>query len=135
VTIPRTPDGEPQRRINVELLDRIEQQITEHPETWDQDAWFRLPRMRKTPVATPPCGTTLCVAGWAVSLSGYKLVPGRFDREGYLCIAPDGQEDIAVAARRLLGLSEAQADRLFGDATDLDAIREQFAELRAEASR
>lgn len=134
MTIPRTPDGEPQRRINVELLDRIEQQITEHPETWDQGMWFVLPTANmRTSVIDPPCGTTLCIAGWAVTLSGYKLATAAGVREGGWCVSPGGQrEAIDVIARALLGLDFEQAVELFysGAETSLAEIQAQFAELR-----
>ncbi len=40
--------------FNRELFQKIHDQITGHPETHNQDSWESL------------CGTTRCVAGWAV---------------------------------------------------------------------
>jgi hypothetical protein len=135
VTTTDPHDEQPQRTINVELLDRIEQQITEHPDTWDQSVWFRLPRVSsQSKIVKPPCGTACCVAGWAVVLSGYQLVTRVRDREGAFCVSPEGEgRGIEAAARGILGLDVYQAEALFDATNDLDTVREIFAELRKAA--
>jgi hypothetical protein len=84
--------------MNVELLRRIQTQIREHPETFRMDDWN--------------CGTAMCIAGHAVSLSGFKwaksgkrLVP----QEGSVFWSAHG------LGRKLLGLddNDQAADRLF----------------------
>jgi len=52
------------------------------------------------------CGTTRCLAGWAVHLAGLDLAA--------MCAASDVDYiEVLEKARELLGLSEAQADDLF----------------------
>lgn len=129
-------DGEPQRHINVELLDRIEQQITQHPESWIQSTWFRLPGLPNAQEIDPPCGTAFCVAGWAVAMSGHKLRTQATSTEGEFCTSPDGTLwTIENAARRVLGLTRKQGYRLFDEENSLAEVLAIFAELREEASR
>ena len=49
------------------------------------------------------CGTTGCIAGWAIMTQGYT--PGQFY----------GSTEIIEKAREILGLSSEQASRLFYD--------------------
>lgn len=42
--------------MNVLRFQLVIDQITQHPETWDQEVWH--------------CGSTHCVAGWAQVMSG-----------------------------------------------------------------
>ena len=75
-------DGTP-----MQLRQAVLDQITTYPETHDQRDWVG------------DCGTTACVAGWALM---FQL--------GYL---PWGSWEILVEAQRLLGLSDYDAVRLF----------------------
>lgn len=77
---------------NIELLGRVIAQITEHPESWDQAQWW------------DSCGTSGCIAGWAVHLSGEAV----------------DTDSIAARARELLGLDN---DALFSADNTLDAIK------------
>ena len=43
---------------DITLPQRILDQLTAHPESWDQTTWHN------------SCGTTHCIAGWACELSG-----------------------------------------------------------------
>lgn len=54
---------------NSKLLRRIARQIENHPEEYNQDSWFGT--TDKT-----ACGTTACIAGWAVTLDRYNSVTG-----------------------------------------------------------
>ena len=49
------------KQFNIELHNRIIQQIESHPETWDQTLWH--------------CGTTRCYGGWAAVLCGASWNP------------------------------------------------------------
>jgi hypothetical protein len=44
--------------MNVELLEKVKQHILENPESLDMGVWG--------------CGSTACISGWAVRLSGRK---------------------------------------------------------------
>ena len=107
---------------NDELIGKVLNHIELHPEEWDQGAWF--------------CGTTACFAGRALLMSGYRIIdtyvepPANahlFDplhREEM--VDPEGNVvlDYSVAARRILGLSDIQAVRLFSaDVTDIEKLR------------
>ncbi|AMS02636.1 hypothetical protein BJD55_gp130 [Gordonia phage Yvonnetastic] len=59
--------------VNVELIDKVLEAVEKHPEQHDQGSWgFK----------EEGCGTTMCVAGWAVVLSGH---PHTWERSGCQC--------------------------------------------------
>jgi hypothetical protein len=91
VTAPPTP--------NAELAYAVLDQIDAHPETWNQATW--------------DCGTSACIAGWAVRLSG-----GRSEERFPVTVVVDGPPEIVglevgEAAMVLLGSDCLTADDLF----------------------
>lgn len=99
------------RRINVRLLHRIQQHILEEPKRLDMGTFIERIAIERIAAEEedypedyakkfPTCGTIGCIAGWAVTLS-----------------SKEGREvpyaDIPAKAKRLLGLTPIQADRLF----------------------
>lgn len=102
--------------INVPLLRKSLEYLTEHPEEHDQEAWaFR----------APSCGTTYCLAGHVVRLAGHQIKWQRPDemtveheevasqvREPVLIDGTSETRISAVAAHEL-GLTAHQADQLF----------------------
>lgn len=100
--------------INTELFQKIYDQISQHPETHDQ-ATFEYRDIS--------CGTTRCVAGWAVAIAhgiesiytGAARYGGRETVHGYL-------SSTANEAAALLGLDDAQACHLFYMTTDAQAV-------------
>ena len=84
---------------NTDLFAKIHDQITAHPETHNQDSWW--------------CGTTRCIAGWAVQLS--KIDPDQHDRDFLEEYSRDHDvaPDYVLVAADLLGLTLHQAGRLF----------------------
>ena len=48
--------------MNVKLLKQIKEAIRRHPKQFDMAEWFR------RDVEAPRCGTTACIAGWALTL-------------------------------------------------------------------
>lgn len=85
----------------VELLRRIQKALREHPDRFDMDRWFYdpargyadepaldswgqyvvegphlVPDVPMMKGLTETCGTTACIAGWAVALSGERVQPG-----------------------------------------------------------
>lgn len=108
---------------NVELFRRINEVISARPEEHDQSTW------ESTSVETS-CGTTRCVAGWAIHLTtGEKVFHWDPDLT-FIEVSPsvralaaehgirgngdqEGMSLIPGLAASLLGLSQAQADVLF----------------------
>lgn len=100
--------------FNRELADRIIEQIETHPEQWDQDVWR---------ITKPECGTVCCVAGWACELS--DMWPNAVIATSF---------GVSQTARHLLGLTSAQAGKLFLFTTthDVDVIKRMFKEFEEE---
>ena len=61
----------------------------------------------------PLCGTTACVAGWAVILAGDPEISLQFDGGAFRAPGSFFPADIASYARQLMGLGEDQAEWLF----------------------
>jgi hypothetical protein len=106
--------------LNVKLAERILRHAEKHPESVDLESWW-VPGSH-TRLGTPQglkkpwkCGTTGCIAGWAIFFSGQA----QFDEYGYIESIGDGIED---QARELLGLSEAQAGRMFYSFSTEDSL-------------
>lgn len=76
--------------MNREHYQQVLDQITAHPETWNQSLWH--------------CGTTHCFAGWAQLLAGLPVNDMTVRRD----------------ARIFLDLSYHEANRLFAPDTSLD---------------
>lgn len=91
--------------INYKLLRRVREQILREPRQFFMDWWTtrdaRAVRLKKGE-EIPNCGTAACIAGWAVALSRGKT-PKQIAR----------LEHIPEIGRKELGISDAQAERLF----------------------
>lgn len=110
--------------FNRELFQKIHDQITQNPETHDQNSWESF------------CGTTRCVAGWAVHFSNGEgrlwgaafgdvtSETGSLIREVLGLQRPDyvGGQHVEPSARKLLGLTQRQAGGLFYGASDEEAV-------------
>ena len=86
---------------NEARLQEVYDNIKANPEKWDQSNY----------ISKGSCGTTYCVAGWALLLAGTEVV----DADG---VEPHFDETLHhlgshYAAADLLGLSEYQAEDLF----------------------
>ena len=91
--------------MNVELLKKVATKLKRmrHKKHFDMRDWAK-----KT-----DCGTAACIAGHVLLGEGYKL---KFEPHPYSpkFISPKGHlVDPEIAARRILKLSEGQAERLF----------------------
>lgn len=92
--------------INSELLLKVAEYIEGHPKEFDMSHWRghqkkQLPNpwyrvVVGLPAPTEACGTTYCMAGWTVALSGGDMAG-----------------NLPAQAQRLLSLSLEQAQRLF----------------------
>lgn len=94
--------------LNLHLLTRVRDHIRAHPEQHDQFYWVR----------KSECGTTGCIAGWAVLLNGDALEPGKhFSGEHDVSTMDyalmDNRDTISHFAQQLLGLSYSQREQLF----------------------
>jgi len=93
--------------MNVELLEKVEQKLR------------RLRHKRHFHMATwgekNDCGTTACIAGHALLMEGYKIPADQSFREHeQQFISPSGRMVKPFnAARKILGLTESQAEKLF----------------------
>lgn len=86
--------------VNVPLLRKTLEHITEHPEEWDQTWW---------------CGTSCCVAGLVALAEGWQRTNVFSAR-----VRRDGEERfVSQVAREALGLTPAAADRLFDGGNSL----------------
>jgi hypothetical protein len=100
---PVTNDG-----LNRPLIERIITQLIDHPEQHDQLVWGA----RKG-----DCGTSHCVAGWAVAFAPEVELNWRSEDDFtslWDVTMPDGRRlTTADAAQEILGLDRPQAEKLF----------------------
>lgn len=91
--------------MNIELMKRVRDQITQRPETHDQNHWGR----------RTECGTTHCVAGWACVLSNVELDWDTYTDDNDTGFSYGTSDGISIdkVARSLLRLNNDQADQLF----------------------
>lgn len=79
------------------------------------------------------CGTAACLAGWATALAGYRVekVPAYLHETagGYRVVSDKGEKlevssniSLATEGRQLLGLSKSDADILFLELSDNEAV-------------
>jgi hypothetical protein len=116
--------------VNADLLRRVVKRIERDLDTWDQRYWANRASMtdmewereeisdaEETFVDqySAPCGTTFCLAGHTIMEAGEKVrFKFGFD-EASTCLTAEGERvPIPQRAKELLGLSQVQADILFG---------------------
>lgn len=124
------------RRLNIELAEKVLQQVEQHPETHDQNHWMR----------RNSCGTTACLAGWTVSIAASDHEPdweedlvetGAEYAEEVIVPGRDVYRAISVLAAELLGMDFDDAFRMFHvmDArAAIGILRGHVEEARAAAS-
>lgn len=87
--------------LNLELLEKVRDKITQNPERHDQNNWGS---------KTEQCGTTHCIAGWAAALDGAVI---DWEENGFGGWDADyvngGAQHIETYAKEALGLSPDQA--------------------------
>lgn len=119
--------------LNVPLLSKVLEHVTAHPEEWDQANW----------AVQRDCGTTYCVAGWTVAMTGHDIdwheydpndndvLPRGVHRSVYADVhAFGGYTDTTGGCRAYipdvaqfeLGLNYEQRKRLFKGSNDLDTL-------------
>lgn len=86
--LPSTP-----AEVAAAVLDQIEC----YPDAFDMAVWIDGPYTGDfafPPGTEPVCGTTLCAAGWAASVTGWTIVNGD-QAEQVISLLPDGGETTA----------------------------------------
>lgn len=103
---------------NVELLERVMQHITDHPEQHDQVAWLN------------ECGTAACFAGWACLLSGWQPVV-TYNPDDTRVMSPDTltEDFVSDRAGKLLGLTHREMNYLFHGANTRDVLQRMVKDL------
>lgn len=118
---------------NYELIEKVHRHIVDNPEQHDQALWA---------VKANSCGTVACAAGHALIFSGldimWEVTPAKASSIGEeirrmrFARMPDGRrEAISVAAREVMGLTRAEAEKLFFDTDDDEAV-DMLAEILEE---
>jgi hypothetical protein len=122
--------------------------IEENTARWEQGSW-RVDNgpadeaVCTTPISSieayaedplnPACTTSFCFAGFVGAVKGVKWAknnihedigdPDRCDCKGFCCIDPEHQMSIGIYARRVLGLEEYDADKLFNGDNSLSTLQ------------
>ncbi|MES9516585.1 hypothetical protein ACIQYW_19075 [Rhodococcus erythropolis] len=78
--------------LNIEFAEEVYQYLIDHPDEHNQGQWTK----------TTPCGTVRCIAGTACHLAGHGITTASILTGA-----------LAYTARKLLGLTAWEADRLF----------------------
>lgn len=111
---------------DVELAERVLEQIETHPEQWRQGLW----------ALRTDCGTAYCFAGWAVKL-GLPQAEFLFgtatytDAQAvYVHVPGEGAGSIQAYAAEALGLGPDAADALFWGENTLDELRAYVRSLK-----
>lgn len=129
--------------VNVDLMNRVLAQITNHPEGWDQGNWFAM-------LSEGECKTAGCFAGWAAQLSGYQPVftdgllwDGNSQRwytglKPYTEFVTDAQGNmhrVSELAEKLLGLNSDESDALFSGGNTLERLTRLVGDFTSGCSR
>ena len=120
--------------LNVRLLRRIQRHILAEPGRLDMSSWAQDVSSR---ASAPSCGTTACIAGWAVILTeASKRKIRNLTKQLPYEIVPDNYTFDEDAAARLLGFdSENGAPSLFLVAKWPLRIRARYETGRTPAAR
>jgi hypothetical protein len=121
------------RKLNVELAEKVLKQVTDHPETHDQAHWM---------TRGPACGTTACLAGWALRFSRPDAEVFWQDGLRGVQVATEVTVDgtawgISEAAAEVLGLDLEEADELFltmDSSSSIDMLAARIERAKADAA-
>lgn len=135
-------------RFDVEAAERLVRFLVEHPQGHEQRMWITptdagiamLDALPVDPAALVDCGTTACIAGWAVILDGARVRTQDRALFPRIVMNPDAeigsydyawnQETLVDYAQQVLGLNRDEVDWLFY-MTSERAYNGQTAEERA----
>lgn len=106
-----------------ELMDRVLDQITNHPQRWDQATWRR-------PTGNE-CGTAMCFAGWVADLSGAEWYSNTAGSVEFSKVDVGGEPVwVDEYATAVLGIKPWEAQHLYESSNTLDDIREIVEDLK-----
>lgn len=116
--------------MNTKLLNKIKRTITRRADQFDMQYWFK--KLRKEVNTVSHCGTTACLAGWAITLGDEKnrlgkkkaFSPLKGVRNNFRGSFGESEkssdyiglmqsESVIIKAKELLGINHDQAMRLF----------------------
>lgn len=124
ILIDLSADSYDKDHMNISRFQKLKAVILEFPDQFDTDDWFQKRENVKH------CGTSACLAGWAVTLqktrskNPYKALcaifskeeVNDFDEEGYTCTVIDNSSTVVEnIACEYLGITSTQGKRLFYD--------------------
>lgn len=94
-------------KYNVDLMLEVKHAIENDPSAHDQQYWVRY----------RSCGTTMCIAGWAVHLAGNHEFEVESGHDDSLTVdyvrTPQGHTLVPEVAAELLGMNEEEMFRIF----------------------
>lgn len=116
---------------NISLLEKVRDQILDHPETHDQGVWARVSYdeiLGEEPVIIE-CGTAACVCGWACQLSGDRFLIHPQDKSwngsyypGLIITAEGEKHLIGERGQEVLGITDEEAMELFNEGLDRTTV-------------
>lgn len=111
---------------NYELIEKVHRHIVNNPDQHDQGLWG---------IKANSCGTVACAAGHALIFAGLEVewevtsacdpsnATGEDVARMRFVTMPDGRKEaISVGAKEAMGLTRAEAEKLFFDTTNEEAI-------------
>lgn len=140
------------KSLNVAMLDKVEDVITRYPKRHNQAFWRAKLKGKDAELNSAPareCGTSMCTAGWVVELDRGRWAYPASSTHSQLLIArqdeidekmdicpwvrgPNNEKLITASdrARRLLGITEAEAHELFINRQTKRGVKSYFKVLR-----
>lgn len=117
----------PPETLAADILTAIELEPSGfHMRHWANSEFGHLLTPEQSPAA---CGTTLCIAGWALHLSGYSLETAKGTTH---VLAEDGHLSlISDVATELLGLHDYEAEELFWCTHNTPLAKEMLKQVAA----
>lgn len=112
--------------VNIEKVTQLHDFLAENPAKLHMGYWGRVSRVQDSDCQEITCGTTACIAGWAVILDGWK--PNHVSENGlFESVTKDGTlRDVENLAGEILGITRTQQNKLFflGDDQAVPALQD-----------
>lgn len=123
-----------ERRVNTKLFEQVMEQIESNPEHFEMQSFFAADTYKlcsreavmKDLISESRCGTTACIAGWAITLHHKNNLLS----DGFAICGPT--ED---AATGILGINYDEAQRLFYVENWPDPYRREYIDAEQPEER